>query len=158
MLLLNWLPAPLHRALYRLAHRIRVQVWRVRKPRRSGVRVLALDPQGRLLLIRHSYGSGKWMPPGGGMHAHEDPVVAGARELLEETGLTLREGRLISHAQADLQGSPHEVRVVLGAVGGTPRPDQREVVAAQFFALDALPDFMPDGSAQRLRREIAGHR
>lgn len=147
MLLLNWLPAPLHRALYRAAHRVRTLVWRVWRPNVEGVRVLALDRQGRVLLIRHSYGSDKWMPPGGGIRRGEDPVLAGARELREEVCLTLQDARLAVAVGEDLQGASHKVNIVRGTVEGEPKPDGREVIEARFFALDALPEYMPKGLA-----------
>lgn len=144
--------------LYRLAHRARVMVWRVWKPDVTGVRILALDIQGRVLLIRHSYGSHVWMPPGGGMRRGEDPLLAAARELVEETGLTLREARLISTNGENLHGAGHQVRVVLGLVDGMPKPDEREVLAASFFALDALPPDMPAGLAEKISMQVSESR
>lgn len=151
MLLLRLLPAPLHRALYRLGHFARRQVWKIRRPTVWGVRVLALDPQGRVLLVRHSYGSRKWMPPGGGLRDGEDPVAAAARELMEETGCTLSDARLAVMAEEDLHGASNKVHVVVGRTEGQPRPDGREIVEAQFFALDALPEQLPKGLAEGIR-------
>ena len=68
------LPAPVHRVGLRLAHRVRARWWRWRKPNIEACRVLALDSEGRVLLVRHSYGTSAWMPPGGGMARGEDPV------------------------------------------------------------------------------------
>lgn len=152
--MLNWLPAPLHRTLYRAAHWARVRVWRLWKPATSGVRVLALDPQGRVLLIRHSYGSRKWMPPGGGMGRGEDPLIAAGRELLEETGLALRDAHLAENENESIHGAPHRVNIAIGHVEGEPRPDGREIVEAAFFPLDALPGFMPPGLADRIRATL----
>lgn len=57
---------------------------------RDWVHVVALDEADRLLLVRqyrHGVGEMSLELPGGVMDPHEtDPVVAGARELLEETG------------------------------------------------------------------------
>ena len=136
------LPAPLHRVLIRLAHAARTQVWKLRRSSLDGVRVLALDPQGRVLLVRHSYGSDKWMPPGGGMKRGEDPVPTGARELLEETACTLHDGRLIAVSGEDLHGARNFVNVVAGHTRDTPVADRREIIEARFFALDALPEHM----------------
>lgn len=143
MLLLNLLPAPLHRALYRWAHCARKVHWRIRRPSIDGVRVLALDDAGHVVLIRHSYGSDKWMPPGGGLRAGEDPVLAGARELVEETGLALCEGRVITVIEEDLHGASNRVHIVAGRTIGMPVPDGREIVEARRFAPDALPEHMP---------------
>lgn len=120
-----------------------------------GVRVLVQDAHGRVLLIRHSYGSDKWMPPGGGMHRGEDPLVAAAREVLEETGCRLGDARVLQIRGEDLHGSSNAVRVVLGRTGDSPRADGREIVEAEFFTLDALPAHMSPGLAQRIREWAA---
>ncbi|EIZ78218.1 hypothetical protein WSK_3193 [Novosphingobium sp. Rr 2-17] len=153
---LRLIPAPLHRMLYRLAHRARVMVWRVWKPDVTGVRVLALDDQGRVLLVRHSYGSPMWMPPGGGLRPNEDPLLAAARELVEETGLILRDARLVAVGGEALHGARHKPRVVVGLAEGMPQPDRREILAASFFALDELPADMPAGMADRIRTQVRG--
>ena len=56
---------------------------------REAVRVLCLDPDERLLLLRFRhpvYGDELWEPPGGRIEAGETPAAAAVRELLEETG------------------------------------------------------------------------
>lgn len=136
--------------LYRLAHRVRKLVWTVLRPRIHGVRVLAIDAAGRLVLIRHSYGSDTWMPPGGGMRPGEDPVLAGVRELAEETGLVLGEARLITVVDEVLHGARNRVHIVAGHTIGVPRPDGREIVEAGFFSVDALPRNMAGGLATAL--------
>ncbi|MFC0206144.1 NUDIX domain-containing protein [Novosphingobium soli] len=134
-----------------MAHAARVLVWRWWKPRHHGVRVVALDAQGRLLLLRHSYGSPKWMPPGGGMRRGEDPLDAGVRELQEETGCALADARLLAVCEEALHGSANIVSVVRGRAEGPLRIDRREIVEAGFFPLDALPEPMPAGFPERLR-------
>lgn len=141
--MLRLIPAPLHRRLLRLAHGLRKRWWHIRKPRLRGCRVLALDGEGRVLLVRHAYGSGKWMPPGGGLGRGEHPVAAAARELREETGCRLRDAVEVSLAEEPLGGAVNAVHVVAGRTDDRPRADRREVMGAAFFALDALPADMP---------------
>jgi ADP-ribose pyrophosphatase YjhB (NUDIX family) len=112
--------------------------------------VLALDRQGRVLLIRHSYGSDRWMPPGGGMKRGEDARIAGARELLEETGCRLHGAVLVTCAEETMRGAHNTVHIIAGQTADTPRPDGREVLEAQFFALDALPDDLAPQFRERL--------
>ncbi|HKT85807.1 MAG TPA: NUDIX domain-containing protein [Novosphingobium sp.] len=148
--MLRRLPAPAHRLLYRLAHWGRRQVWKGWRPTVSGVRVLALDGGTRVLMIRHSYGSGKWMLPGGGLRRSEDPVAAAMRELREETGCVLLNAREARVAAEDLHGARNIVHLVVGRLEGTPKSDQREIVAAGLFPLDNLPAPMPDKLAKAL--------
>lgn len=137
--------------LYRLAHAVRVRIWRAWPRDVHGVRVVALDNWGRILLIRHSYGHDTWMAPGGGLHRGEDPLLAARRELLEETGCRLTQARIVHTSVEDLHGSRNEVTIVAGRTRDDARADGREIIEARFFSLDALPAAMAKGLADRLR-------
>ncbi len=140
--MLQLIPAPLHRLAYRLAHSLRLRWWRLRKPLLTGCRVLAFDSAGRVLLVRHSYGSGKWMPPGGGVSRGEAVLGAAARELLEETGCTLAGTFEFGIIEEPLHGAINRVHLVTGTTSSVPQPDGREVIAAAFFVSDELPALM----------------
>jgi len=138
-----WLPVRLHVAGLRVAHAVRLRWWRMARlgARRStvrGVRVLAIDPAGRVLLIRHSYGSAGWMLPGGGLAPGEDAAVGGRREVLEETAVAVADALVLG--RTDAPDSIHESWLVAGWSADDPVPDGREIVAAGWFAADALPD------------------
>lgn len=156
--MLNALPAPLHRALYRLAHALRRLWWRLRRPVVNGVRVIALDPQGRVLLVRHAYGSDAWMPPSGALASHEDPVSAAVRELAEETGCRLVNARLVAQIEEDLRGARNRVRVVAGLAEGEPVPDRREITAARHFGPHELAGHVAAETAERLLQWAADFR
>ncbi len=153
--MLHLIPAPLHRAGLRLAHALRKRWWRLAKVTLRGVRVLAFDADGRVLLIRHSYGSGSWMLPGGGIGRGEPPLAAAGRELREETGLALLQPRCLAQIDEPLYGTTNQVYLVSGTAQGTLRCDGREVIEAEFFAIDALPAGLSPALAARLDSWLA---
>jgi 8-oxo-dGTP pyrophosphatase MutT (NUDIX family) len=55
-----------------------------------GASAIVDDPEGRVILVRHSYQTG-WHLPGGGVGPAEPPAVAILRELREEIGLVRSE-------------------------------------------------------------------
>lgn len=66
----------------------------------GGVRVILLDEEQRVLMVRqHHDGKDIWMVPGGGVEEGENSRDAGAREVLEETGLQVKMGRLVWHVE-----------------------------------------------------------
>jgi len=67
---------------------------------------IVLDEQGRLLLVRRANepAKGTWSIPGGRVEAGESDAVATAREVLEETGLRVRVGRLVGSVERDAPG------------------------------------------------------
>ena len=57
---------------------------------KGGVRVILLDGNQRMLLVRQRHeGKDIWMVPGGGIEEGENAVEAGIREVREETGLSV---------------------------------------------------------------------
>ncbi len=143
--MLQRIPAPLYRAGLRFAHAVRKRWWKLRRPQLIGCRVVALDNNGHVLLVRHSYGSGRWSLPGGGVGGTEDPMTAALRELRKETGCTLAGAREVTIVAERLSGARNRLHIVAGRASGELQPDGREVIEAQFFPRDALPGDIVSG-------------
>ncbi len=62
------------------------------------------DPTGQSVLLTRRSDNGRWCLPGGAMDPGESTVECCAREVLEETGLVVRVGRLIG-----VYSSPHRI-------------------------------------------------
>lgn len=150
--MLRLIPAPLHRQLYRIAYRLRGH-WRWLTGWPShGVSIIGRDGNGRILLVRHAYGSGRWALPGGGLRRGEDPAACARREIREELGCELADVTLVEMVEREIQGAPNTSHIFSALVEGEPRPDGRELVAAEWFAPDALPHDMVLLSRRQLER------
>ena len=147
--MLHLVPAPVHRVALRVAHGLRKLWWGTVHPQQIGCCVIGFDSTGRVMLVRHSYGSRAWTLPSGGVGRGEDPAATAVREFREETGCMLHAARLVTIIKEDLHGARHVQHVFVGRADGEPCPDGREVVALEFFAPDALP---PDTARTALSR------
>ena len=153
--MLHLIPAPLHRQLYRLAHRARRAWWRVRRPRRSSVVVVPFDDHGRVLLVRHSYGSAVWSLPGGGIDRGEAPEAAARREIGEELGCGLADMVALEVKQERIAGSFDTRHVFVARLVGEPVADMREIVAVAFFEPDRVPNDCGRLSRRRIEQAAA---
>ena len=149
--MLRLIPAPLHRALYRVAYSARRQWWRIRRPRRGSVVVIAFDDDGRVLLVRHSYGPLLWALPGGGIDRGEQPAEAAVREIREELGCGLAELEAIEADERRIAGARVTQHVFRARLAGRPVADMREIVAIEL----ARPDRLPENCGARTRQRIA---
>lgn len=144
------LPAPLHRSLLQVAHKVRHR-WRAwRKTPISGISVIITNDAAEVMLLKHSYGPKAWGLPGGGMGVGEEPEACAKRELREEVGLEVDGLQPLGVLQETLSGSPHTSHVFTAQVSATPKPDGREILEAQFFAPDALPELLARNVPKRI--------
>jgi 8-oxo-dGTP diphosphatase len=109
------------------------------------VGAVVTDEQGRLLMIQrgHDPGAGLWSIPGGRIEPGETDAQALVREMLEETNLQVKVGRLIGSVQRQgLGGAVIDIRDYAATVtGGTLRAgddaaDARWVAAPELARLE----------------------
>ena len=93
--------------------------------------------EGKVLLVRHTYGAakGKYLIPGGFCEEGEMPEQAAEREVYEETGLTVSSGSLIA-----VRFTTDEVWCIFEAeyVSGEPQSDGQENDSAIFWDIEEL--------------------
>jgi 8-oxo-dGTP pyrophosphatase MutT (NUDIX family) len=100
---------------------------------------------GAVLLVRHSYRE-RWGTPGGLLKRGEDADLAARREVLEEVGLDIvLDGDPAVVVAAEYQRVDLVYRARLQDPGAfDPTSRSPEIVDAQWFAPDALPELQPE--------------
>ena len=122
-----------------------------------GVRVVATDAGGRVLLVKHTYLAGWWLP-GGGVDRGETTQAAAVRELREETGLVATTApRLISiHSNERFFRGDHVVVYGVDAFEISDRTSHGEIAEIGWFAPDALPEDAHRSTRARLAEIFGG--
>ena len=137
------IPAPLHRLALRIAHRLRSRWWALTRNSGRAVTLVGLDGEGRVLLVRHSYGSGRWSLPGGGLGVREDPEAGLRREIREELRCELEQVALAFETLDVISGGEQRGYIFVARIAGQPRADGREILECAWFdAADLPPDTM----------------
>ena len=122
-----------------------------------GVRGVAIDSAGRVLLVKHTYLHGWWLPGGGVERGQtcEDALIC---ELREEAGVIV-EGRatLISvHANERFFRGDHVLVYRIGRFSMTDRTSHGEIAAVGWFDPEALPEDTHRGTRDRLAEIFSG--
>lgn len=122
-----------------------------------GARVAVVDGQGRFLLVKHTY-STPWIFPGGGVERGETCLDAALREIEEEAAVVAT-GPLQLHGifsnEADFRGD-HLAFYVCREFERKVFTPNREIAAAEFFAVEALPAIVSAGSRRRIDELVSG--
>lgn len=123
-----------------------------------GVRGLVLDSEDRVLLVRHTYVPGFYLP-GGGVERGETMMQALARELQEEGGVHLLSAPALQGVYLNRRASPRDhvaLYVVRHFRYDGPREPDHEIAEAGFFPLDDLPHDATPATRARIAEVLDG--
>jgi len=150
--LLSFLPKPWTKRLIQ-------GVGLVRNPYTLGVRVIVEDGQNRVLLVRHSYVHG-WYLPGGGVDSGETLEEAACREVHEEAGIVSgrRPVLLNIYLNEEATGRDHVglFHLTEWSAADTFLQPNAEILEAVFFAPEELPEDISTATARRLKEFRTG--
>lgn len=151
------------RTAVRVAAVLRRIVWFVLRPRTIGAQILVLDEKGRVLLVRHSYDREVLRLPGGGVKRSETFAECAARELREETSLTVGDpGDLeLLGVYTGREGNQSAFIATFvapaGSWTGTPG-GSAEIDTAEFHSTSALPRDTSKATRARIMEAVSGRR
>ena len=144
---LDGVSAGAHRGLLRAYRTLprQMRIWLVRFLAPSstvGATCLIERPDGQVLLVRQLYRE-RWGVPGGLLKRGEDPATGARREVFEEVGIAVE---LLGPPVVVVDPRPQRIDLVFRARPlalseiGEVRPSSPEIVAAQWFRPDDLPE------------------
>ncbi|MDQ1155469.1 NUDIX domain-containing protein [Brevundimonas sp. SORGH_AS_0993] len=130
---------------------------RLTRGKTLGVRAVAVDAQGRVLLVRHTYLAGWWLP-GGGVDRGETTQGAVVRELREEAGLIARGAPVLLSLHSNERFFPgdHVAVFRIDAFDVGARASQGEIAEIGWFHPSALPEDAHRSTRARLAEIFDG--
>ena len=137
-------------------------LWLLNSKFSIGVSAVVVDPEGRVLLLRHTFRrEDGWSLPSGWVNSGETIPGAIVREIREETSLAVEP---VTIFKID-SGFRLRVGFFLLCKTASTRADisvdGREVLGADFFALEQLPDSVPESDCALISEglgTLAGNR
>ena len=129
-------------------------LWLVFKPVSVGVRLLMVR-DGQVVLVKHVY-EPYWYLPGGAVERDETLETAVRREAQEEAGAALNDLELLGVFTNCERGKSDHIVVFLSQVFELTCVGDDEIECCRIFSLDALPEKISPGSANRIREFLDG--
>lgn len=131
---------------------------RLRRPVSLGVRLLATNEKGEVLLVRQTYMPGL-MLPGGAVEPGETCSEAALRETFEESGVRTRSPPALFHIYLNrsLAQRDHVVLYVAKDAYRVSTPAASlEILSAAFYPADNLPDDVTVATRARIEEVLQG--
>jgi ADP-ribose pyrophosphatase YjhB (NUDIX family) len=124
------------------------------RPVVTGVRIMLIQ-NGEVLLVRHTYLEG-WYMPGGGVKRGESMDETARRESREEVGAELGTIHLLGvYSNFQERKSDHNVVFVCTDFKASLKHD-REIAEVRFFPITSLPADTAQGHRRRIEEYTAG--
>ena len=124
------------------------------RPINLGVRVMLIQDE-KVLLVRHVYRKG-WFMPGGGMKRKETLEQAARRECHEEAGVEMQKMALFGVFLNFTEWKSDHIALFLSEDFSMTDKKDFEIAEKRFFPLDELPESLGGGHRSRLKEYQAG--
>ena len=140
---------------------IRRFCWWLVRPSTRGVRAIIINQDEHILLVKHIYTKG-WFLPGGRVRKCEDDEGALRRELREEVGVEIITFRKLGE-YTNTREYKEDVIVVFVVTEFTQKKVRHfEIKGSEFFQQNVLPEKVSPGTRRRIeefsgRHIISGH-
>lgn len=129
--------------------------WFVARPKTTGVRAVVFCEDGRLVLVRHAYDTGRRLA-GGGVKRGESPQDAIVRELREEIGLVAWETMEPFSVYESVREFKRDTIHLFVLRGARLQPRRTwEIAAIDTFAPDSIPRDITPATRRRIA-EVLG--
>ncbi|ACT00155.1 NUDIX hydrolase [Paenibacillus sp. JDR-2] len=123
-----------------------------------GAAAIITNTEGKVLLVKHSYGKNNWDLPGGKSEANESAQQTAAREVVEETALSVEIGALTG-IYYDPAYDMHHFVFLADIVGDQhPVPSSPEILECRYCDPRNLPRPISDFTSNRILHALDPNR
>ncbi len=140
----------------RLVHQLITFGALFQRPMTLGVRGLIIDKDERILLVKHTYVTGFYLP-GGGVEPGETIVQALERELREECAISLKSPPLLHNIYLNKRSSLRDhvaLFLIRDFSDEGPRLPDKEIAEVKYFSVNELPNEATPATRARINEII----
>jgi 8-oxo-dGTP pyrophosphatase MutT (NUDIX family) len=140
-----------------IAQTLRRIYWRVLRPQTLGTRAVLVDESGRILLVKHHYLKG-WYLPGGKIGKRESIIDGLRRELREEVGIELLASspKILGVYSSFAEYKSDHIVVFVVTEWKQQVKSHFEIADQEFFAPDDLPQDTSPATKRRITEFLQG--